>query len=318
MQNDDSRLIHPDKSDRKPRIKVDANGRVTLSKADLAKLKKELPKRIDLGESKPAVDIKSDNKAGEKADNKVQNKAEIQGDLIPILQEGAGSISVPLNGEHIVAFARYAELLREWNKVMNLTNIVDDNGIALRHFIDSLTLVNYIQNEEPNGRLSLIDVGTGAGFPGIPLRIVLPELKLTLLDSLNKRINFLNEVASDLGLDDVNTLHSRAEDAGRDKKYREKYDVATARAVASLPTLAEYCMPFVKVGGVFIAMKSHADEEVEASKKAVSLLGGDIERIEEFCLPNTDIKRTVIVIRKKRPTPMRYPRQAGKPSKEPL
>lgn len=297
MKSDDSKMIHPE---HKPRIKVDASGRVTLSKSDLLKLKKELPKKVELGEAKEPVDI--DGGA----------------ELIPVLTEGACKISVPLNGEHITAFARYAELLREWNKVMNLTNIVDDNGIALRHFIDSLTLVNFIEAESDGKDLSLIDVGTGAGFPGIPLKIVLEKLNVTLLDSLNKRLNFLNTVTEELGLKNVKTVHSRAEDAGHDKQYREKYDIATARAVASLPTLAEYCLPFVKVGGCFIAMKSHADEEIEDAQKAVALLGGKIEKTEEFCLPNTDIKRTVIIIRKLKPTPNQYPRQAGKPSKDPL
>lgn len=298
MPKDDSKKI-------KPRIKVDSTGRVTLSKSDLLKLKKELPKKVEIGEAKPP-----------KEDEVFESPEKV---LIPTLEEGADGISVPLKGEHIVAFARYAELLREWNKVMNLTNIVDDNGIALRHFIDSLTIVNLIEKEmSSNKKTSLIDVGTGAGFPGIPLKIVIPDLEVTLLDSLNKRLNFLNTVVSELGLEKIKTVHARAEDGGADIKYREKYDIATARAVASLPTLAEYCMPFVKVGGCFIAMKSHADEEIEASEKAIKILGGKIESIEEFCLPNTDIKRTVIVVRKISKTPSKYPRQAGKPSKEPL
>lgn len=298
MPKDDSKKI-------KPRIKVDSTGRVTLSKSDLLKLKKELPKKVEIGEAKEPV-----------PDEVFDSPEKV---LIPTLEEGANNISVPLKGENIVAFARYAELLREWNKVMNLTNIVDDNGIALRHFIDSLTIVNLVEKEmSKNRNTSLIDVGTGAGFPGIPLKIVIPDLEVTLLDSLNKRLNFLNTVVNELGLQKVKTVHARAEDGGSDMKHREKYDIATARAVASLPTLAEYCMPFVKVGGCFIAMKSHADEEIEVASKAIKILGGKIESIEEFCLPNTDIKRTVIVVRKISKTPSKYPRQAGKPSKEPL
>lgn len=242
-------------------------------------------------------------------------------ELTPVLQEGATSIEVPLNAEEINAFCKYAQLLRERNKVMNLTNIVDDQGIAMRHFVDSLTIVPYIKDEQKKqGRenLSIIDVGTGAGFPGIPVKVKLPKLKLILMDSLQKRINFLEDVAKEINLDGVTTIHSRAEDAGRDKKYREKYDIATARAVAALPVLCEYCLPFVKVGGVFLAMKGKAEEEIKESQKAIALLGGTIEKTDTFMLPGSDMNRAVVVIRKVRPTPPQYPRQAGKPSKAPL
>lgn len=204
---------------------------------------------------------------------------------------------------------------------MNLTGIVDGKGIALRHFIDSLTLVPYIEKEQEKKKkkdVTIVDVGTGAGFPGIPLKVVIPELKLDLLDSLQKRLNFLDTVCAQLEFKNAKCIHSRAEDAGRNKLYREKYDIATARAVASLPVLCEYCLPFVKVGGVFIAMKGHVEEEFASSKKAIAALGGTVEKVEKFRLPGTDMDRSVIVIRKLRHTPAQYPRQAGKPEKDPI
>lgn len=166
--------------------------------------------------------------------------------------------------------------------------------------------------------LSLIDVGTGAGFPGIPLKIFYPSFDVTLMDSLNKRVSFLNEVIKTTNLEGVKTVHSRAEDGGTSKEYREKYDIAIARAVANLPVLCEYCMPFVKIGGVFIAMKTNSQEEITSAKHAIKVLGGDIESINELCLPESDIKRSIIVIRKTAKTPSIYPRKAGKPEKEPL
>ena len=165
---------------------------------------------------------------------------------------------------------------------------------------------------------TFIDVGTGAGFPGLPVKISCPELSVTLMDSLEKRLNFLNEVITALGLKDCTTVHSRAEDAGRNKKYREKYDIVTARAVARLSVLAEYCLPLVKVGGVFLAMKSHSEEEEQDAAKAIALLGGTIEKSDTFKLPGTDMERTIIVVRKIRPTPARFPRKAGTPSKTPI
>ena len=244
-----------------------------------------------------------------------------QDELTPTLEGGATSIEVPLNAEEIIRFRTYAELLRERNKVMNLTNIVDDKGIAMRHFVDSLTIVPYIKQEQKKqGRdnLTLVDVGTGAGFPGIPIKVKMPKIELILMDSLQKRINFLEDVCRELELKGVKTVHTRAEDAGRNKRYREKYDIATARAVASLPVLCEYCLPFVKVGGIFLAMKGHAEDEIKDASRAIALLGGTIEKTDEFVLPGTDMNRSVIVIRKVRPTPPQYPRQAGKPSKSPI
>lgn len=231
-------------------------------------------------------------------------------------KEGLG-----LDESKLEALETYARMLVKTNEVMNLTNITDDEGIAVRHFIDSLTLVPYIRAEQKKasrGELSIIDVGTGAGFPGVVLKIAVPELRLTLLDSLNKRLNFLDEVCTALKLDGVKTVHGRAEDAGRDTSLREKFDISCARAVASLPVLSEYCLPFVKPEGAFLAMKGNVDEEEQASRKAIDVLGGKKEKTDKFLLPGTDMNRSIVVVRKVRPTPKAYPRQAGKPSKNPL
>ena len=211
-------------------------------------------------------------------------------------------------------FVIYMELLREWNERMNLTAITDEEGILVKHFFDSCSISEFVDNNS-----KIIDIGTGAGFPGLPLKIVNDTLNLTLVDSLNKRINFLNEVKNKLGLKNVETVHGRAEDVGIDNKYREKYDFAVSRAVAELRILVEYLLPLVKVGGKVIAMKGpNIDEEVENSKKAVKLLGGEIERIESFRLGNTDNERTIIIIKKIKNTESKYPRKAGIPRKNPL
>ncbi len=239
----------------------------------------------------------------------------------PILESGALEMDVPLSGESISAFKTYAALLKEWNEKINLTGIVDDSGIALRHFVDSLTLVPFLKHEltRVGGEtLSLIDVGTGAGFPGIPLKVAMPSLRITLLDSLAKRIRFLETVCAELTLQGIEAIHGRAEDAGRSKQYREKYDVATARAVAPLNVLCEYCLPFVRVGGIFLSMKGNIEEEAKEAEKAVITLGGTIENLYHFTLPGTGMNRTIVVIRKIRPTPAKYPRAAGKPEKEPI
>ena len=239
-------------------------------------------------------------------------------DLVRAYSEKEG---IGLNEEQLEQLSVYAQMLVKTNEVMNLTNITDDEGIAVRHFIDSLTLVPYIKEEQKRAGhedLSIVDVGTGAGFPGVVLKIALPKLRLTLLDSLNKRLNFLNEVSTALGLTDVKTVHGRAEDAGRDAGLREKFDISCARAVASLPVLCEYCLPFVKTEGAFLAMKGNVDEEEQASRKAIDVLGGKKEKTDKFLLPGTDMNRSIVVVRKVRPTPKAYPRQAGKPSKSPL
>lgn len=223
-------------------------------------------------------------------------------------------IDVEITDEQISKFYKYMELLVDWNNKMNLTAITEPNDIILKHFIDSITIENSIKNDS-----KVIDVGTGAGFPGIPLSIIRNDLKITLMDSLNKRINFLDEVIKENCLNNVDTIHSRAEELGKNKDYREQFDVATSRAVASLEVLLEYMLPFVKVGGYCVCMKgSNIDEELENSKKALTLLNGKIENIIKFELPESDYGRNIIVVKKTASTPGRYPRKPGTPSKEPL
>lgn len=230
------------------------------------------------------------------------------------LKELAKEINIELSDEKVEQFYTYMKLLQEWNNKINLTAITEDNEIVLKHFIDSLTIQKYI-----NEGSKVIDVGTGAGFPTIPVKICDESIKLTLLDSLNKRINFLKEVGNSLNLQDIEYVHGRTEDIAVKKEYREMYDVATARAVARLNVLAEYCIPYVKVGGVFICMKgSDSEGEINEAKNAIKVLGGKIEKVEELVLPQSDNKRTIIIIRKERNTPKNYPRKAGKPSKEPI
>ena len=230
------------------------------------------------------------------------------------LNKKTNQIGIKLSEEKIKNFYNYMNLLLEWNEKINLTAITEPNEVILKHFVDSLTINKYIGD---NARL--IDVGTGAGFPGIPLAIVNEKIAITLLDSLNKRINFLNEVKAKINLKNVETIHSRVEDFGQDKNQREKYDVATSRAVAPLNILIEYLLPLVKVGGKCICMKgSNAEEEIENAKNAIRILGGEIEKIEEIELPESDIKRTIIIIKKLKETPNKYPRKAGLPSKEPI
>ena len=217
-------------------------------------------------------------------------------------------IDVEITDEQISKFYKYMELLVDWNNKMNLTAITEPNDIILKHFIDSITIENSIKNDS-----KVIDVGTGAGFPGIPLSIIRNDLKITLMDSLNKRINFLDEVIKENCLNNVDTIHSRAEELGRNKDYREQFDVA------SLDVLLEYMLPFVKVGGYCICMKgSNIDEELENSKKALTLLNGKIENIIKFELPESDYGRNIIVVKKTASTPGRYPRKPGIPSKEPI
>ena len=222
--------------------------------------------------------------------------------------------NIELDESKAQALKEYKELLVEWNEKMNLTAITEDYEVIVKHFVDCLECTHLITNEK-----KIIDVGTGAGFPGIPMAIMMPNTKITLLDSLNKRINFLNEVIKELNLKNVETIHSRSEDCGKDILYREKYDISIARAVANLSTLSEYLLPFVKIDGKMICMKgSEVEEELNNSKYAIKELGGEISLQDEFCLPDTDIKRNIIVIKKIKYTPKLYPRKAGLPSKEPL
>ena len=226
--------------------------------------------------------------------------------------------SIILENSQINQFYQYYELLDGWNKVMNLTAITDQNEVITKHFVDSLALVKAM-GEISTKEYKIIDIGTGAGFPGIPLKIAFPQLKITLMDSLNKRIKFLNEVIEQLGLKEITAVHSRAEDLGRDKDYREKYDLSVSRAVANLSTLSEYCMPFVKPGGFFISYKSgKIEEELSSAKHAIFLLGGKVNRIESFTLDGAEAERTLIKIEKVSEISKRYPRKAGVPCKQPL
>lgn len=228
--------------------------------------------------------------------------------------ELSNQIQIKLDDNQINQFYTYMELLLEWNNKINLTAITDPEQIILKHFIDSMTIIKYI-----DGSKKIIDVGTGAGFPGIPLKIVRKDLKVTLVDSLNKRVKFLDEVIEKIKLEKIETIHARVEDIGKDKKYRETFDIATSRAVANLATLSEYMMPLVKVGGICISMKGMTiEEEVQQSKKAIIQLGGKIKKIEKFTLPQTDMERNIILISKEKVTPFKYPRKPGIPSKEPI
>ena len=223
-------------------------------------------------------------------------------------------IDIKFTEEQLNQFYKYMNLLLEWNEKINLTAITDPNEVILKHFIDSLTINKYIKENS-----TLADVGTGAGFPGIPLKILRPDLKITLVDSLNKRINFLNEVINKLNLVNIETIHSRIEDFGKDKKYRESFDFVTARAVANLAVLSEYLLPIAKVGGQCVCMKgSSVEEELSNGKNAIKVLGGKIKNIDEFVLPDSDMSRNVIIIDKIKNTPNKYPRKAGIPVKEPL
>ena len=231
-------------------------------------------------------------------------------------EKDLAALGVTLSENQIQQFLTYYEMLIEWNDVMNLTAITEYDEVMKKHFVDSLSL---IQTFEVNKKISVIDVGTGAGFPGLALKIAFPNMKVTLLDSLNKRINFLNAVIEKLCLTDVETVHGRAEDFAKPGKLREKYDLCVSRAVANLTTLSEYCLPFVKVGGEFISYKSEKiTEEMESAKKAISLLGGKFDRSKDFNLPDSDIYRNLVVIKKVNETPKKFPRKAGLPSKEPL
>lgn len=235
---------------------------------------------------------------------------------LSLLKSGAEKLGVTLDEACIRQFDLYGEMLKEWNERINLTAIFDDEGIAVKHFVDSLTLLPHL----PKGA-SVADIGTGAGFPGIPCALVRPDITLTLVDSLDKRVKFLEAVLDALGLHRprVRALHYRAEDFCRHPKHREKYGVATARAVAAMPVLCEYCMPAVKPGGVFVAMKgpTGADETADADR-AVGLLGGKVRDVQTFRLPDTDIDRVIIVIDKTDKTPAVYPRKSGTPAKKPL
>ena len=232
------------------------------------------------------------------------------------ITSGMKEISVDLSDDQMEQFYLYYEMLIEWNKIMNLTAITDMKDVIFKHFIDSVSLVKAV---DVSRETSLIDVGTGAGFPGIPLKIVFPELKVTLLDSLNKRVRFLEEVIGKLGLTGILAIHGRAEDVGRNFEYREKYDLCVSRAVANLATLSEYCMPFVRVGGNFISYKSGTiEDELKAAGNAVKMLGGRVEDVVRFRIEGIDAERSLVLVVKNRKIDSKYPRRAGWPGKEPL
>lgn len=233
-----------------------------------------------------------------------------------IFESKLQELNIQLDDRQMEQFNTYYELLVEWNKVMNLTGITEKEEVNEKHFIDSLSVVKAI---DVNSIHSVIDIGTGAGFPGIPLKIAFPHLKIVLLDSLNKRINFLNTVIDTLGLENIYTIHGRAEDYAKQTEYREQFDVCVSRAVANLSTLSEYCIPYVKTGGMFIPYKSgEIDEELLNAKKAIHILGGKLEDVVKFQLPNSEINRSFVIISKKMNTSKKYPRKAGLPTKEPL
>lgn len=235
-----------------------------------------------------------------------------------LMVEKLSGLSISLSVRQMDQFYEYYEMMIEWNKVMNLTTITELEDVVSKHFADSLSIVNLVDSLGDKHD-SIIDIGTGAGFPGIPLKIVYPNLKVVLLDSLNKKVNFLKEVCDKLGLVEVEFLHGRAEDFGRDLAYREQFDFCVSRAVANLATLSEYCLPYVKIGGAFIPYKSgKIDDELSDAKSAIFLVGGKIQNTSSFSLPGTDMDRTLVEIRKISPTSKKYPRKAGLPSKEPL
>ena len=225
-------------------------------------------------------------------------------------------IGITLNEQQKQQFDKYYEMLVEWNKVMNLTGITEYDEVNLKHFTDSLTIA---RTQEMQKVQSVIDIGTGAGFPGIPLKIAFPHLEACLLDSLKKRVNFLEETFDLLKLEDITAIHGRAEEFAKNKSYREQYDLCVSRAVSNLATLSEYCLPYVKVGGHFISYKSGTvQEELQQAEKAVKILGGKIQDVVYFNLPDSEIQRSLVVIEKIKTTPGRYPRKAGTPLKEPL
>ncbi len=242
------------------------------------------------------------------------------GKSMELLKDICGQFGVELNDEQISQFNTYYEMLIEWNKVMNLTSITEKKDVMYKHFADSLLIAKFKDMKEP---LKVIDVGTGAGFPGIPLKIAFPELKMTLMDSLQKRLTFLDEVIKTLGITDIETVHMRAEDGGKNMKYREQYDLVVSRAVSALAALSELCLPFAKVGGYFIPYKSVAlnendKEEMQSGKKAIRILGGQVENIFTTNIPEIDAERKFVFVKKIQSTDMKYPRKAGTVTKKPL
>lgn len=230
------------------------------------------------------------------------------------LQEDAKILGIELNNTMIDQFYQYKNLVIEWNEKINLTAITDDLEFIVKHFIDSITINQYIEKEK-----EIIDIGTGAGFPGIPIKILNPDYRMVLFDSLNKRIKVLEDMIKKINLKNVELIHGRAEETFKNVKYREKYDIAISRAVAGLNVLVELMLPAVKVGGKCICMKgNNADEEIKDAEKAIQILGGKIEKIDKIILPELNLERNIVIIRKIKQTPKQYPRKPGTPQKEPL
>lgn len=240
-------------------------------------------------------------------------------DGLSLFKNGLDELGISLSDIQIQQFIRFYEMLVEKNKVMNLTAITEFEEVIVKHFLDSLAVVKVVSKDTLKGDVKIIDIGTGAGFPGIPLKIAFPDIKITLLDSLNKRINFLREVCDELGFENVEFIHGRSEDFGKDPQYREKYSVCVSRAVANLATLSELCIPFVEQGGCFVSYKAgDCGEEIKESARAVDKMGGKVEVMEEYTVPTSDLNRVLLKIKKEKATPKAYPRKAGTPSKEPL
>lgn len=233
-----------------------------------------------------------------------------------LLLEGAKSLGIELSERQLEQFIRYRELLQEWNEKMNLTAITEDREVITKHFLDCMTVNNAL---DMYAQKTVIDIGTGAGFPGLVIKIAFPHLKVTLVDALKKRLTFLQEVISELGLEGVECVHSRAEDLGKNKTYRERFDICASRAVANLAVLSEYTLPFVKINGYLIALKGQKlDEELEQGEKSVGILGGELEAVVDATVPFTDLNHKIAKIKKVRQTALKYPRKAGEPTKAPL
>lgn len=237
-------------------------------------------------------------------------------DIKQQLIEGAKVLNVQLTDEQADQLMKYKEILVEWNEKMNLTAITEDQEVITKHFLDCLTVQSSIDLTQVR---TLVDVGTGAGFPGLVLKIAFPNVKITLIDSLNKRLKFLQHVIDTLGLKDIECVHGRAEDLGKNKAYREQFEVCASRAVANLAVLSEYTLPFVKKGGYLIALKGQKlDEELAEGEKAIAILGGTIDQLVDVVVPYTDLNHRIAKIKKVKETPKRYPRKAGEPTKAPL
>jgi 16S rRNA (guanine527-N7)-methyltransferase len=233
-----------------------------------------------------------------------------------IMNKACNNEGLEFNEKKYGSFMRYKDLIKEWNQKINITAIKEDEEIVKKHFIDSIKVFKF---KELKHAKNVIDIGTGGGFPGIPMKIMKPEMNIVLLDSLNKRIKFLNEVIKDLKLEKIKAIHGRAEDFAQETQYREKFDIAVSRAVANLTVLSEFCIPYVKVGGYFVAMKGPAaEEEIKCSKNAIRMLGGRIEHIEKVQIEDSDLNHNLVIIKKITETHKKYPRKAGMVTKDPL